>query len=101
MHGEPHHTDCDTLRSAQLYPAEHVVAQFARLDFAEGRSCLAARASIPRVLQSSVRRNRGEAIGRIQRLIGIPERFFYTGKPPTVLGGSYPLLVFMRPLLKS
>jgi hypothetical protein len=34
-----------------------------------------AQASIPRVLQLSVRRSRGEAIGRIQRLIGTPDRF--------------------------
>lgn len=57
------------------------------------------RASIPRILQLSVGRSRGEAVGRIQTLIGTPERFFYTGMPPTVLGGSYPLLVFIRPLL--
>ena len=57
-----------------------------------------ARASIPRILQLSVGRSRGEAVGRIQKLIGTPERFFYTGKPPVILGGSYPLLVFIRPL---
>jgi len=62
--------------------------------------CLAARASIPRVLQLSVRRrSRGEAVGGIQQLIGTPERFFYTGKPPTVLGGLYPLLVLIHPSL--
>ena len=38
--------------------------------------CLAAQASIPRSLQLSVRRSRGEAIGRILTLIGTPERFF-------------------------
>ena len=38
--------------------------------------CLAAQASIPRALQLSVRRSRGEAIGRILTLIGTPERFF-------------------------
>ena len=58
-----------------------------------------ARASIRRILQLSVGRSRGEAVGRIKTLIGTPERFFYTGKPPTVLGGLYPLLVFIRPLL--
>src|SRR5450631_1195060 len=36
--------------------------------------CLAAPASIPRVLQLSGRRSRGEAIGRIQMLIGTPYR---------------------------
>jgi hypothetical protein len=69
------------------------------LTFVEGRSVLYGRASIPRILQLSVGRSRGEAVGRIQTLIGTPERFFYTGMPPTVLGGSYPLLVFIRPLL--
>jgi len=57
------------------------------------------RASIPRILQLSVGRSRGEAVGRIQTLIGTPERFFYTGKPPTVLGGLCPLLVFIHPSL--
>ena len=31
------------------------------------------------------RKSRGEAVGRIQKLIGTPERFFYTGKPPIIL----------------
>jgi len=45
--------------------------------FLEGRGvCLAARASIPRVLHLSARRSRGEATGGIQTLIGTPERFF-------------------------
>jgi hypothetical protein len=57
------------------------------LIFVEGRSVLYGRASIPRILQLSVGRSRGEAVGRIQTLIGTPERFFYTGMPPTVLGG--------------
>ena len=35
----------------------------------------------------------------MQRLIGTPNRVFYTGKPPTVVGGSYSLLVFICPLL--
>src|SRR5208283_2325494 len=48
---------------------------------------LAAPASIPRVLQLSVRRSRGEAIGRM-KLIGTPYRLFYTGMPPLLLGGS-------------
>jgi hypothetical protein len=30
-------------------------------------------------------------------LIGTPDRFFYTGKPPTVLGGSHSRLLFIRP----
>jgi len=35
----------------------------------------------------------------MQRLIGTPERFFYTGMPPTVVGGPYPLLVFIDPFV--
>jgi len=84
--GNPRHTDCDILVPRSSIAAEWGV-QFARFDVAEGRSVLTARASIPRILQLSVRRSRGEAIGRMQRLIGTPNRFFYTGKPPTVVGG--------------
>ena len=58
-----------------------------------------AQASISRVLQLSARRSRGEATGRILTLIGTPERFFYTGMPPKLLGGWYPLLLFIDPLL--
>ena len=94
--GNSRHTNRDA-RSPQLSAAEGIV-QFAHFDFVEGRSVLYGRASIPRILQLSVGRSRGEAVGRIQTLIGTPGRFFYTGMPPTVLGGLYPLLVFIRPL---
>jgi len=42
------------------------------------------------------RRNRGEAIGRVKGLSG-HIHCFYTGKPPKLLGGLHPLLVFIRP----
>jgi len=62
------------------------------LNLQKEKACLAAPASIPRVLQLSVRRSRGEAIGRIKR-IGTPNRLFYTGMPPRLLGGSGPKTV--------
>jgi hypothetical protein len=48
------------------------------------------------VLQLSGRRSRGEAIGRIA-LIGTPDRSFYTGVPPRLLGGSGPNAAFIHP----
>jgi hypothetical protein len=44
-------------------------------------------------------KNQGEAIGGEYRSYRDTNLSFYTGKPPTVLGGSNPLLVFIRPLL--
>jgi len=37
-HGDPRHADCDTFVRRSAFAAEYSVPQFARLDFAEGRS---------------------------------------------------------------
>jgi len=94
--GNSRHADFGSAFDARSRPNEGATVR-AHLFLREEEVCLVAQASIPRVLQLSIRRSRGEAIGRIQRLIGTPDRFFYTGKPPAVLGGSYLLRLFIHP----
>ncbi len=50
----------------------------------------------PAVFSCSARRNRGEAIGRMKRIV-TPDRWFYTGMPPALPGGSSSNFVFIRP----
>ena len=99
MHGDLPSDGLRWFPSPQLYAGPKGSSSSRASIFWKEGVCLVARASVPRILQLSVGRIRGEAVGRIQTLIGTPERFFYTGMPPTVLGGLYPLLVFIRPLL--
>lgn len=97
--GNSRHADYDPPLDESLLPPIRGCRRSRVLISWKEEVCLAARASIPRILQLSVGRSRGEAVGRIQTRIGTPERFFYTGKPPTVLGGLYPLLVLIHPSL--
>ena len=84
----PHHAKRDSRTRQSWSKAEKRLQQFARVSILrKEEGCLAARAWIPRVLQWWVRRSRGEAIGRKGKLIGTPNRIFYSEKPPSDLGG--------------